>query len=197
MRSLALFGLVSGLLAACAVDAAARAPAKPASSGETQVVAKAGPREITLSELRVEMSRLGLGVNAPDSERIALDSIISRSLLVEAARSANLHRRPESVLRMQAAQDQALADFEALAEACGHRRELGAGAVGLGKFEIPTGANWWVDDFVARRLPPRNRARSTKLTRRSARASPRRSVPRGRRRRPRSCWPRCPERRRR
>lgn len=111
MRSLALFGFVSGLLAACAVDAAARAPAKPASSGETQVVAKAGPREITLSELRVEMSRLGLGVNASDSERIALDSIISRSLLVEAARSANLHRRPESVLRMQAAQDQALADF--------------------------------------------------------------------------------------
>ena len=29
--------------------------------------------------------------------------------------------------------------------------ELGAGQVGLGKFEIPAGASWWVDDFVTRR----------------------------------------------
>lgn len=112
MRSMAMIGLVWGLAAGAIADAAAaRAPAKPAASGETQVVAKAGSREITLSELRVEMSRLGLAVNAPDSERIALDSIISRSLLIGAARSANLHRKPDALLRMKAAEEQALADL--------------------------------------------------------------------------------------
>jgi EpsD family peptidyl-prolyl cis-trans isomerase len=112
MRSVAIMGLWSAIAASAISQAeAARAPAKPASSGETQVVAKAGGREVTLSELRMEMSRLGLSVNAPDSERIALDSIISRMLLAAAARAADLHRKPDAVLRMKAAEEQALADL--------------------------------------------------------------------------------------
>lgn len=112
MRSTTIIGLSFGLLLSFSTCAdAARAPAKPAASGETQVVARVGDRELTLSELRVEMSRLGLSVNAPDSERIALDSIITRTLLADAARAANLNRKPEAVLRMKAAEEQALADL--------------------------------------------------------------------------------------
>ena len=53
----------------------------------------------------------GFPPNNPDSERVALDSIIARTLLAKAAREAELHRRPEAIAQMHAAQDQALADL--------------------------------------------------------------------------------------
>ena len=102
------------LLTACALSpASAAAPAekKTVASGATQVVAKIAGREITLSELRLEMARLGLPPTDPTAERIALDSLINRNLLAKAARDANLHRKPETMARMYAAQDQALADY--------------------------------------------------------------------------------------
>jgi EpsD family peptidyl-prolyl cis-trans isomerase len=94
-----------------AIARAARPEPKTAASGETQVVAKVGQREFTLSELRAEIARLGLSVNAPEAERIALASMLDRHVLAEAARAASLHRKPEAVLRVAAAGEQALADF--------------------------------------------------------------------------------------
>lgn len=89
---------------------AAPAEKKTAASGKTQVVAKAAGREITLTELRIEMGRLGLAPSDPNAERAALESLLNRTLLAKAARDANLHRKPETMARMYAAQDQALAD---------------------------------------------------------------------------------------
>lgn len=80
-------------------------------SGETQVVAKIGKREITVSELRVEMARLGLGDGTRQTEQFALQSIVNRHFLVNAARKADFHRKADATLRMKAAQEQALADF--------------------------------------------------------------------------------------
>lgn len=83
----------------------------PAQSGKTQVVARVGAKEITLSELRLEMGRLGLSPVDPEAERTALQSLVNRTVLARAARSAELHKKPEGVARMYAAQDQALADY--------------------------------------------------------------------------------------
>jgi len=80
-------------------------------SGETQVIAKIGKREVTISELRVEMARLGLSEMSVQTEQFALQSIINRHLLIHAARKAGMHRKPEAALRVKAAQEQALADF--------------------------------------------------------------------------------------
>jgi EpsD family peptidyl-prolyl cis-trans isomerase len=98
----------------CATTAVGAAPPpdkKTVASGKTQVVAKAGGREITLTELRLEMGRLGLSPTDPASERAALESLLNRTLLAKAARAADLHRKPETMARMYAAQDQALADY--------------------------------------------------------------------------------------
>ena len=91
------------------IEAVARSA--DARSGETQVVAKVGGREITSSELRVEIARLGLPPGDIAAERAALESIVNRAVLSEAARDAELHRKPEAILRMRAAQEQALADL--------------------------------------------------------------------------------------
>lgn len=102
------------ILALCAAVLAApfaHAEKKTVASGKTQVVAKAGGRELTLSELRLEMGRLGLSPSDADAERIALESLVNRTLLAQAARAADLHRKPETMARMYAAQDQALADY--------------------------------------------------------------------------------------
>jgi EpsD family peptidyl-prolyl cis-trans isomerase len=91
--------------------AVSRQAPKTAASGETQVVARVGAREVTLSDLRTEMARLGLSMNDPEAERVALESIVNRALLASAARGQNLHRKPDAILRMQAAEEQALADL--------------------------------------------------------------------------------------
>jgi EpsD family peptidyl-prolyl cis-trans isomerase len=104
-------------LAAVLVTAAASSAShaadekKPVASGKTQVVARAAGRELTLTDLRLEMSRLGLSPSAPDAERIALESLMARTLLAKAARDQSLHKKPEAIARMYAAQDQALADL--------------------------------------------------------------------------------------
>ena len=104
--------LVIPFLAAAAVLAGdANAEKKTVASGKTQVVAKAEGKEITLTELRIEMARLGLSPADQNSERIALESLLNRVLLAGAARAAELHRKPETMARMYAAQDQALADY--------------------------------------------------------------------------------------
>ncbi len=107
-------GAILSLLAASLImlaTPAAHAEKKTAASGKTQIVANAGGREITLSELRLEMARLGLSPADPAAERIALESLLNRTLLSKAARAASLHRKPETMARMYAAQDQALADY--------------------------------------------------------------------------------------
>lgn len=110
MRFISLFFLAAICVAQTSA-AAAPAEKKTAASGKTQVVAKAAGREITLTELRLEMGRLGLAPSDPNSERLALESLLNRTLLAKAARDANLHRKPETMARMYAAQDQALADY--------------------------------------------------------------------------------------
>ncbi|MCB2112115.1 MAG: hypothetical protein KDD85_01045 [Parvularculaceae bacterium] len=110
----ARFVLLSIFLAAGAVSPASasdRAERKTAASGATQVVAKIAGREITLSELRLELARLGLPPADPAAERAALESLVNRNLLAQAAREANLHRKPETMARMYAAQDEALAEY--------------------------------------------------------------------------------------
>jgi EpsD family peptidyl-prolyl cis-trans isomerase len=84
---------------------------KPVASGKTQVVARAGGRELTLTDLRLEMARLGLAPTDPNAERVALESLTARTLLAKAARDASLHKKPDAIARMYAAQDQALADL--------------------------------------------------------------------------------------
>lgn len=107
----------SRFLAAVAVIAASLSASsasddkKPVASGKTQVVAKAAGRELTLTDLRLEMSRLGLSPADAGAERIALESLMSRTLLAKAARESSLHKKPEAIARMYAAQDQALADL--------------------------------------------------------------------------------------
>ncbi|MFZ5618477.1 MAG: hypothetical protein ACOZAA_14280 [Pseudomonadota bacterium] len=103
--------LAAALCMAALASPSALAEKKTAAGGKTQVVAKAGGREITLSELRLEMGRLGLAPADPNAERIALESLLTRTLLAKAARDAQLHRKPETMARMYAAQDQALADY--------------------------------------------------------------------------------------
>lgn len=112
MRRRSLIALVAAAgVAAVPTSALPRDEARLAASGTTQVVARAGGREITLSELRAEMTRLGLSAADAQSERLALESVLDRALLAEAARQAQLHRRPEGLSRMRAAQDAALAEL--------------------------------------------------------------------------------------
>ena len=84
---------------------------KTVASGQTQVVARVGAREITVTELRLEMARLRLSPDDPQSERIAAESLVQRALLAEAARKSGLAKKPEALLRIRAAEDQALADL--------------------------------------------------------------------------------------
>jgi len=104
---------LGSLLASAFIALAPSHAANPKSieSGKTQVAAKLDGREITVSELRSEMARLGISPNAAGAERMAVESIITRSLLARAARDANIHRKPEALRRMKAAQEQALADL--------------------------------------------------------------------------------------
>ena len=80
-------------------------------SGQTQVIAKIGKREFTISELRIELSRLGITEVTPEAERLALQGLINRHLLASQARSKNIHRQPEAIMRVEAAKNQALADY--------------------------------------------------------------------------------------
>ncbi len=111
------YDLIVLAMVSLACSSAAAAPGgapnaqKTAASGKTQVVAKIAGREITLTELRIEMSRLGVSGNDPAGERAALESLINRVLLSKAARDAELHRKPEAMARMYAAQDQALSEY--------------------------------------------------------------------------------------
>ncbi len=82
-----------------------------AASGKTQIVAKLDSREITISDLRSEMARLGLSPNDPAAEPAALESIVARALLADAAREARFHRQPEALRQMATAKEQALADI--------------------------------------------------------------------------------------
>jgi EpsD family peptidyl-prolyl cis-trans isomerase len=104
--------IVAAALMIASVSASSAADEKkPVASGKTQVVARAAGRELTLTDLRLEMSRLGLSPADPNAERIALESLMSRTLLAKAARDSSLHKKPEAIARMYAAQDQALADL--------------------------------------------------------------------------------------
>jgi len=102
---------VATVIAASLSASSAADEKKPVASGQTQVVARAAGRELTLTDLRLEMSRLGLAPTDPKAERIALESLMARTLLAKAARDSSLHKKPEAVARMYAAQDQALADL--------------------------------------------------------------------------------------
>jgi EpsD family peptidyl-prolyl cis-trans isomerase len=101
--------IVALLLAPPPVAAAKDRPLS--ASGKTQVVAKLNSREITITDLRSEMARLGLSPNDPSAEPAALQSIINRALLADAAREANLHRQPAALRQMATAREQALADL--------------------------------------------------------------------------------------
>lgn len=109
-RSPSMIFLAAAFIALPAASAASSGK-NPVASGKTQVVAKVAGREITLTELRIEMGRLGLAPSDSNAERAALESLLNRTLLAGAAREASLHRKPETMARMYAAQDQALADY--------------------------------------------------------------------------------------
>jgi len=108
----AILGFV-GLISIATVPAmAAKSGERPAvASGETQVIARIGKREFTVSELRVELMRLGVGQSSQEIERFALENLINRHLLAEAAVNAGFARKAEVILRVEAAKAQALADY--------------------------------------------------------------------------------------
>ena len=110
LRNSACFGVCAVLLSMSPAPEAV-ASGKKVSSGKTQVVATVGSREVTLNELRIEMMRLGLTAVDPDAERKALRSLTDRFLIIEEAKSQNMHKRPEALWRMEAARDQALAEM--------------------------------------------------------------------------------------
>ena len=105
---LKIFLVAFGLIMPSVVSAA---PAEKSSSGNTQVIAKVGKHEITLSDLRIELSRYGASMNDPDVARVALDAIVNRKLMIDAAKTARLDREADAIRTMAAARDQALADF--------------------------------------------------------------------------------------
>jgi EpsD family peptidyl-prolyl cis-trans isomerase len=111
MKTLRALSIAIALTLGSAAPSGALAERAPVQSGKTQVVARVGAKEITLSELRLEMGRLGLSPQDTEAERTALQSLVNRTLLARAARTAELHKKPEGVARMYAAQDQALADY--------------------------------------------------------------------------------------
>lgn len=103
---------VSLIMASIGLSSSAAAlDREKASSGKTQIVAKLSDREITISDLRSEMARLGLSANDPSAEPVALQSIVQRAMLADAAREAGLDRQPEALRQMARAQEQALADI--------------------------------------------------------------------------------------
>ena len=106
-----LIGAIGVIASASFVSPVFAAGTRAAASGETQIVAKLDGREITISDVRSELVRLGRSPNDINAERIALDSIINRNLLAAAARAAKIHRRPEALRRMAVAREQALADL--------------------------------------------------------------------------------------
>lgn len=99
--------LTSGLFTAGAAMATEK---QRAASGRTQVIASINGQEITIHQLRIEMSRLNLDVTDPTSEAKALRSLTDRILIAEAAREAGLHKKPEAMWRMEAARELALAE---------------------------------------------------------------------------------------
>jgi EpsD family peptidyl-prolyl cis-trans isomerase len=86
---------------------------KPVITGQTQVIAKVGKREITVSEVRQEIIRLGLDPTSKEAERQALNVIIERALFVADAKRNKVDKRPEAMWRMETARDQALAEVYA------------------------------------------------------------------------------------
>ncbi len=111
--NVAVLVLAALIFTSAAVPAlAAKSDERPrVTSGETQVIARIGKREFTVSELRVELMRLGVGQSSPEIERFALESLINRHLLAEAAVSAGFDRKAEAILRVEAAKAEALADY--------------------------------------------------------------------------------------
>ena len=108
MRVMLAFCVAATVFEPLSVVAADRPQVK---SGRTQVVAKLNSREITIADLRSEMARLGMSPGDPAAEPAALQSIISRALLADAAREKNFHRQPEALRQMARAKEQALADM--------------------------------------------------------------------------------------
>ncbi len=90
---------------------AATAKDKKVTSGETQVVANVGGREVTISEVRIEMQKLGLDPLEASAERRAFESLRDRILIVKEAEAAKIHKRPEALWRMEAAREQALTEL--------------------------------------------------------------------------------------
>ncbi|MGF1544360.1 MAG: peptidyl-prolyl cis-trans isomerase [Parvularculaceae bacterium] len=110
-NAIGLVSMAAAIAVAGSATAVAASGARDVKSGATQVVATLGEREITLSELRIEMQRLRLNPASPDAERLALSGLVERELLAEAARETGLHRKPDALARMRAAETQALAEL--------------------------------------------------------------------------------------
>lgn len=93
--------------------APALAASNPVLSGQTQVIAKVGTREITISELRMEMARLNLNPAEQSAQKAALTAIIDRIVFAQEARRHKVDRKPEAMWRMETAREQALAEVYA------------------------------------------------------------------------------------
>lgn len=111
VRTAFLWVALAFLAQAFCAPSALAAPRAKAKSGDTQVVARLDDREITIADLRSEMARGPLPASDPNAERLALERIMRRAMLADAARAAELHRRPEALRRMARAQEEALAEL--------------------------------------------------------------------------------------
>jgi EpsD family peptidyl-prolyl cis-trans isomerase len=79
------------------------------SGGTSQVVAKVGENEITVSQLSQALHTRGLQTAGPDATKQAVESLINEQLLVQSALDSKLDRDPAVVQALERARRQVLA----------------------------------------------------------------------------------------
>ena len=114
--SLSLIAAASLALTACGDqeetaggDANSGTDAAP-SQEASQVIAKVGGTEITVHQLNVELAQFGQVENPDLARRQALEAIVYRTALSQAAKKDKLDRNPDVLIRVEALKDKTLAE---------------------------------------------------------------------------------------
>lgn len=76
----------------------------------SQVIAKVGKTEVTVHQLNVELAQLGQVADPDLARRQALEAIVYRTALAQAAQSDKLDRNPDVLIQVQALKDKTLAE---------------------------------------------------------------------------------------
>jgi len=99
--------------AACCLLALAACERRPPTPGaNAQWVAKVDDHEITVHQVNAELSAagaVGLATDSPVAQRRAVEALVDRRVLVDAAMKEDLHRDPEVVQAIEKAREQIVA----------------------------------------------------------------------------------------